>query len=326
MRIDIWDPSGCGLGLGLGLRHLGHRVVFAGPQFWWDNGADRLLRDLHAFAFEPARTGHDPGDSDLLIIVEVFADRRSVLGNDPPPAALAEYQARIRGWLDFAARARRVVILDVSDRRTGREPAFESIPGATLLARECDLQERGPWRAFPFLYNNLLLFAETMAKGGSWFVPLAERRPRWDWVFAGTVEHPRYGDRRLRALAHLQMQWPELTGQLVHRVPFVDVLRDLQAARVGVDLPGAGELCFRLHEYLALGIPIYRPEPFPVRIASGLGAVVRTDPVAAMAIGAEQVQDVYRRYYAPRAAAEWLLASIGTTELEVSPASASVRP
>lgn len=318
MRIDIWDPTGCGLGLGLGLRQLGHRVVFAGPQFWWDNGSDRMLRDLHAFAFEPAHARHDPADSDLLILVEVFADRRAALGDEPPATALTEYEARVRGWLDIAARAKRVVILDASDRRDGREQAFAALPDVTLLARECSLQERGPWRAFPFLYNNVLLFAETMASNGNWFVPFAQRQSQWDWAFCGTIEHPRYGDRRGRALARLLERWPGLTGRIVERAPFVDVLRDLQASRCGIDLAGAGQLCFRLHEYLALGLPIVRDEPFPVRIASGIAAAIRSDPIAAAAIRAEEVHDVYRRCYAPRAAAEWLLACLTATVPAVS--------
>ncbi|MEO6595262.1 MAG: hypothetical protein ABIP94_10965 [Planctomycetota bacterium] len=149
-------------------------------------------------------------------------------------------------------------MIDMSDKGAPREIGFEALPNATLFARECAVGDAGPWRPFPFLYNHVLLWLEHLRPAYEWFVPANQRRFVSDWAFCGTIEHPRYGDRRRLALVQAVQRWSQLRGAIATQIPFVDVLRMLQATQFGLDLPGAGELCFRLHESLALGTPVLR--------------------------------------------------------------------
>lgn len=327
MLVEVVDPSGGGLALAVGLAQLGCDVLHRGPAAWAAPGAPplaRASRDLQQHFCRPA-----DGAADLLVLVDVFADHLRVLEHgracvDHAGALHGEggalaYPTRLRDFCERAARAPAVVVVDMSDERTGREVAFESFPHAALLARECPAAGDGAWRPFPFLHNQTLLWLELLRPRAEWWVEPAARRPAHDWAFCGTVDHPRYGDRRRRALAACGARWPGRTGVVVDRAPFVDVLRTLQSVRFGVDLAGVGELCFRLHECLALGVPVVRPEPLALPLPAGLGDVVAADPDALPACDPHAVRAAYEAHYAPRAAAARLLAAAGETRVALCP-------
>jgi hypothetical protein len=198
-------------------------------------------------------------------------------------------------------------VLDASDQRHTRARAFEQLPHAVLLAREVTRGENGRWRPFPYLYNNVLLWLERQRPAREWWVPEKARQRQWDWAFCGTLDHPRYGERRRRALAEVAERWPGLRSAVRTSVSFVEVLEVLQGARMGLDLPGTGDLCFRLHECLALGTPVLRPDPAAIEMAPGLAPVLAPDPAELTGLTADEVREIYAQYYAPAAAANRVL-------------------
>jgi hypothetical protein len=321
VRIVVQDPTGSGLGLAIGLVELGHAVTYRGTRGGGgsaDAPTARLQRDLVRRCFG-AGDANEHADGDLLVAVDTFADFLHALENgigagapmDPHDAFAAThnplvYPERLRRWLDLASRAPRLCVVDLSDAGAPREVAFEALPQATLLFREQSARG-GPWQPFPYLYNNVLLAVEHLHAEHEWWRPSARRSASVDWTFCGTLHHPRYGDRRLRALATANRRWPTLRGHVAIGAPFVEVLHLLQSTRYCLDLPGAGELCFRLHEALALGTPLLRLGPGRVELPAGLAGVVTCDPERLAPADAETVRDVYRGHYAPRAAAAALL-------------------
>lgn len=324
MRIVVQDPSGSGLGVALGLGELGHEVRYRGPARRAEpapGSFEQLRQRLVAHRFG-AGVARDDDTGDLLVAVDTFADILGTLGRgigtdlpmdagDPFAHTLNPlvYPARLQRWCDLVGRAPRVAVVDLSDAAAPLEPLFEALPGATLLSREGG-GAGGTWQPFPYLYNNVLLAIENLHHERDWWHPPAHRRPDVDWTFCGTVRHPRYGDHRLRALDEARQRWPHLRNRVASDVSFVDVLRLLQCTRYGLDLPGAGELCFRLHESLALGTPVLRLGPGRVQLAPGLERAVTDDPVAFTPPDAFAVRELYREHYAPRAAATALLAAV----------------
>lgn len=328
MRIEVVDPGGGGLGLAIGLGQLGHSVAHRGPTSWREGAAwpANCSRDLQQRFCVPWSA--DAPEPDLLILVDVFADYLHALERrlgadagafvaDPldDRGGTLVYPDRLAWFCRRALAAPRVAVVDLSDASSPREVAFTALPHATLLARECPAAGDGRWRPFPFLYNHVLLWLELLRPAAEWWVPGGARRRLHDgvfrdWAFCGTVEHPRYGDRRRRALAELVLRWPQLRGRVETSLPFADVLRVWQHVGFGVDLRGAGELCFRLHECLALGTPVVRPFATSIALPRGLRGVVADAPEDLAPLTPEAVRAVYERHYAPRAAATWLLAAV----------------
>lgn len=325
MRISLLDHSSLGLGLAIGLTQLGHQVRYVGPEPWPEDTpgeAELQRRQLLAHFLGGGAAAVDPGD-DLLVIHASFADQLLTLHHGRYTRERADlgrplrqtlnplvYPARLRLWLQLAAAAPSLVAIDGSDARSPRETAFEQLPRCTLLARETGLDAGSPWQPWPFLYNPVLLWLELLRPEREWLAPKATRRPQWDWAFCGTVQHARYGDRRERLLAELQTRWPSLRGTVSTTAPFVEVLQLLQSVRSGVDMPGEGELCFRLHEYLALGVPVLRPWPFGITLPAGVGEAIVQDPASIDGLDCDQVRSIYQQCYAPRIAAEAMLAAV----------------
>lgn len=346
--MEVVDPAGAGLGVAVGLCELGHEVRYRGA---WRSAARRArprgeaerLRDelvAHVFGAEAQPvgpgSGSDLGDGvDLLVLVDVFADWLAVLergyedrAGEPlehalqDDAGVAVYPERLRLYLEAAARAPRTVVVDLSDRDGPRETAFEGLPDATLLAREG--AGDGPWRPFPYLFHSTVLWLEYLQPTAAWL--LAERpAPVADWAFCGTLEHVRYGGRRREALRAIAARWPGLRGRVVHDAPFRDVLATLQCVRFGLDLPGAGEVCFRVHECLALGTPVWQPLATRVAWPDGLAPVRFRDPERPPALDAADVRTIYREHYSPRAAASRLLASCAAAQAPAEPGRSSCR-
>ncbi len=323
MRIEVVDPSGCGLGPAIGLAQLGHAVSHRGPSHWATAIDDtaRCSRELQQRFLQPHPVqGAGP---DLVVLIDVFTDYVLALERgtgavpgvevrDPLDGAAGTlvYPDRLQWYCERAAAAERLVIVDMSDAMAPREVALEMFPQATLLARECPARGDGRWRPFPFLYNHVMLWLEAMWPASLWRVPGSQRVRTHDWAFCGTVDHARYQGQRRRALASLAQRWPTLRGRIEVDLTFHDVRQVWQQVGFGVDLPGVGELCFRLHECLSLGTPLVRPLPARVALPPSLRAVVVDEPERLRGVDAEQVLAAYEAGFAPRAAAEWLLAAV----------------
>ncbi len=323
MRVEVVDPGGGGLALAIGLAQLGHDVVHRGPTSWATAGAGSLSRfsfDLQRRFLRPASA--PCGTPDLLVLIDGFGDYLRALRDrvDLRPCAAGDplrdgagtliYPDRLRWFCERATAARDVAIVDVSDDGGEREVAFEALAHAVLFARECAAAGDGPWRPWPFLHNHTLLWLELLRARDEWWTEPGARRVEHDWAFCGTVDHPRYRGRRRDALAELQRRWPARRGVVLTAAPFVDVLRTLQSVRFGVDLPGDGELCFRLHECLALGTPVVRPLPARIAVPRGLDGVLARDPELLQPWPADTVRAVYDASYSPRAAAATFLAGV----------------
>lgn len=323
MRIEVVDPGGGGLGLAIGLAQLGHEVVHRGPTSWAAAASDSWARCSRELQQHFLRAPGPDCEPDLLVLVDVFADLWWSLRSGaamPPVAAHVDplrddlgplvYPARLAWYLERLHTARAAAVVDMSDRGDEREVAFEAFGQAVLFAREEPAAGSGAWRPFPFLFNQALLWLELVRPRREWWIEPAARRYEHDWVFCGSVDHPRYGGRRRDALAALPTRWPARHGLVQSSAPFVDVLRLLQSARFGIDLPGAGELCFRLHECLALGTPVVRPLPTRIALPRGLDGVVAADPTGLRIVEPLAVREAQVAHYSPRAAASWLLAGI----------------
>lgn len=327
MRIDVLDHTGCGLGLALGLTELGHRVRYTGPEDWpgqpvsWVRQLEHELLQRYFGGNAPMPTG----EADLSVLIDSFADHLAALAErrwlDRPFAPQTPlrahcnpriYPVRLQLWLELAQRCDRLAVVDSADARGPREVAFEALPHATCLAREVGLEGEPAWQPLPYLYNTALLWLERCQPATSWCRSPSTRVRRADWAFCGTVQHPRYGDRRQQALAELAARWPHRRGLVIRDAAFGTALAALQSVRYGLDLPGAGQLCYRLHECLALGVPLLRPQPFEIAMPAGLAAVFRASPDD-VAPAPEPVQAAYAAHYAPVRAAEALLHAVATS-------------
>ncbi|MFT7534680.1 MAG: hypothetical protein ACI85K_000629 [Hyphomicrobiaceae bacterium] len=321
MRVEVIDPSGHGIGTAIGLLELGHAVRYVGAHSLRPGSAQlqHMRHELIEHMFGGSQKA--AGESDLLVIVDVFGDYLQCFDSGIGPAGVAVtdpmqdnagvliYPHRLQFLCDRAQAASRVAVIDMSDHGCYREPAFEALPNAHLFAREVHATDDGAWRPFPFLYNLAMLWAEYTRPQSQWLV--TERSTKtWDWVFCGTLAHERYGRKREAAIQVLAERWPELTGAVLAQIPFHEVLCALQSVRLGLDLPGVGELCFRLHECLAVGTPVWRPFTRHVALPAGLQDIVIADPSEASVSDPEAVRAIYAERYAPMAAARWLLAGI----------------
>jgi len=321
VRIDVVDPGSHGLGTAIGLRQLGHEVRYFGghsaqPREGW---ADGVRRELVAHVFGEVTAGERPGQgSDLLVLVDVFADYLHTLHTGIGPVGVEPsdpmqddagaliYPMRLQYFCELAQAAQQVAVIDMSDHRERREVAFEALPNAQLFAREVHGERQGKWRPFPFLYNLSMLWLEHTQAEQGWLT--RENRPQsWDWAFCGTVAHERYGRRRELAISLIAERWPQMRGAVLGQETFEKVIAVLQSVRFGLDLPGVGELCFRMHECLALGTPVWRPLTGKVALPPGLEGVVATDPEQLQIRDVDAVRAIYAEHYGPRAAATWLL-------------------
>ncbi|MEZ6038562.1 MAG: hypothetical protein R3F29_13860 [Planctomycetota bacterium] len=326
MRIEVVDPFEHGLGLALGLVELGHQVRYV------DGGARSMPGEVARMRRELVERvlggRHDDarGDAELTIVVGVFADQLASLQHARRHGGVAasqlcdlgeliehggprSYPVQLQRAAELLERCGAACVVDMSDAVGPREALFEALPGVQLFARERAVDEDSPWQPFPFLFNSVVLWLERMTATADWLQ--SQRQRRWDWVFCGTVGSARYGARRSAAIARIAQQHPQLAGAVFGDIGFAQVLAVLQSARFGLDLPGVGDLCFRLHECLAVGTPLWRPFAGRVQLPDGIAQLVFAQPDEAPDCSAEAVRAIAAEYYSPMAAARWLLERAG---------------
>jgi hypothetical protein len=322
VEISILDFPGVFLGPALGLVELGHRVRYfiSGNPFHTEAagmGHEKVLIIDRAFGRgEPAPVW----DADLVVYVESFSDAAWAMSigcqlqapyrpDDPLADSINPLQLELR-LVSLAPRLmqlKNLVVVDMSDLHAPEHAAFASLPGIKLR-REKKKQSADRSRPFPFLYHPTLLALEYAADRDGWFLPRHKRTRAFDLYFAGSVDHPRYEGTRRESIDRIGRSWPGLRVGIDTGVPYNEVLARLQCSTAGIYLPGRGELCFRAHELLALGVPGFCLEPFGIYTAPGVERALSTRFPPATTH--EEVLEVYRESYSPRRSAEALLAEI----------------
>lgn len=84
-------------------------------------------------------------------------------------------------------------------------------------------------------------------------------RPRYDVYGRFGAQYARETRRRALALLSGQRRF-RFEGSMVTR-PYAAYLRETALSRVCLDLPGNGDMCHRLVDYLAVGCAVVRPQP-----------------------------------------------------------------
>ena len=331
MEIGVLDFGGNFVGPSLGLMSLGHRVRWFGAR-----GVEAPLALTSRDCVEPT----PPLDAELVILAASFADESwaAEVGiqldqpwdpKDPLRASINPKQRGVRdAWIDEHVDCKRLVLVDVSDCGERLDPWFAQ-RGAVRFQRERPLWD---WpvdvEPFPFLYHPQMLELEFCGRLVDVILAPDQREGRDEVLFCGTVDHWRYFGARRRELSLLERQGLANRETQLRIVPCglppLELWRELQHARAGLYLHGRGQLCFRLHELAALGVPMLAPTPWGIQVPRAWHDIVRRDldslpePL--------EILSFYHDHYHPCRAAEWLLRGIeGAAQPPVELASGSAR-
>ena len=322
MKISFIDLCGFGLGPAIGLKELGYDVhYFGGESFEKSRNLLSKYKDELIVSVFGKESPPDP-KADLLVVCDSFSDFKWALEekiqldapwdpNNPFVRTINPlvYEKRLDKILSLCNSANAVCVIDGSDKIEPRENAFFSLNNALLLAREVPKGDaNSKWIPFPYIYNFLILLLERTRERSSWFIPFEKRRYVWDWVFCGTINHPRYNNRRKILVEEVKRKWPRARFHILKEgSPFTNVLEVIQASLWGLDLPGGGELCFRLHEYLALGVPIFRPWPWSRVVVPEVEGITSPTIDLKNRPSGISILKVYEDYYVPKKAGEKLI-------------------
>ncbi len=313
MRIGVIDVGGNFVGPAIGLQTLGHDVVY------YHRGG---LRPRLAAAVGHVSEGDAPFDADLVVVAASFTDEgicardRTHVDDplDPTDPLLTtgnpDHAALRDEWLaDRLAATNASVVVDMSDRAGPTPPGFLAL-GDRHCKRELELDPTEPGTgavaSFPFLYHSIILELEFARELRSHIADPSRRAGLPALRFAGNVDHPRYAGQRRASLEALADRYPDLDVQTVGPgLPVLQTWRHLQEGIGGIYLAGSGALCFRLHEYAALGIPALAPDGVSPHLPEAWRHVLpRT--VEEMRSPVEMVR-FYRDHYHTAHAARWLL-------------------
>ncbi len=312
MDISVLDIGGNFAGPAIGLRALGHRVLYYRSEPSW----------LSRFRLAVAQPVFD---ADLVVVAGSFADEQRILtqgaeapGKLFPDEPLAESphpaQRAVRDlWLmPRLAATKELVFVDVSDSSDVDAELLRF--GGTYLKRECALgdplsKEVSP---FPFLYHPILLELEWCDRLGGVLVPFEQRQQRNEILFAGMLSHERYANRREELFVRFATENPSVVTRSLHSSSLGQVWEQLQCARASLYLAGAGQLCFRLHELAALGVPAIMPEPWTIDVPDAWHDIL--PPTLAQLRSPSDMLRFYRDHYHPKRAAEWLLRVVTTPQ------------
>lgn len=324
MDIGILDFGGNFAGAALGLLAQGFEVSYfrTGPR----QPHESLLARLGWEVSEPYFR------ADLVIVAGSFADeawaydlgiqREAPLApEDPFFFSINPLQRRVRDrWLEPRLREceHRLAFVDMSDCGEVLDPFFAA-HGKWKFKRELPLYGFNvDIVPFPFLYNPTLLSMEWSVGLDRLELPAEARQSRDAIFFAGTIAHWRYFGRRAALLHRFMQRYPRETLRVVQGgMTVLDVWNELQLAKAGLYLPGRGELCFRLHECAAFGVPLVAAEELTISVPDAWRRVLPIDP-AHLRSSAEMLA-FYHKHYHPIRAAQCLLEHIGLAPAAITP-------
>lgn len=316
MDIGILDFGGNFAGPALGLLAQGHEVSYfrTGPRQPQESLLARLGWEVSQPHFR----------ADLVIVAASFADeawayelgiqREAPLApHDPFFFSINPLQRRARDrWLERRLREleHRLVMVDMSDCGEVLDPFFAA-HGTWRFKRE--LPSYGfetEVMPFPFLYHPSLLSMEWTVGLERMELPLEARQSRDEILFAGTVGHWRYFGRRRMLLDRIKRRFgAEALRVIEGGMTCVEVWNALQLCRAGLYLAGRGELCFRLHECAALGVPLLAAEELTIQVPDAWRRVFPRS-LQELRQPAEMLA-FYHKHYHPIRAAQYLLDRAG---------------
>ena len=310
MRIGILDVGGNFFGPSFGFTRLGHEVRYCPV------GLADYLTPLAAQHFELCT---EPDlDVDLFVYAASFADEAWALQAEIRPDAPVDvdrpllpsihpHQALVRQrWIVPRLEGHpALALVDMSDVDFVTDPWFAA-NGSWRFRRELTaFRQDESVQPFPWLFQPALLWLELTQGLESVTLPLGARELREDLVFAGCVDHWRYRGQRERCLHELRVAHPDRQLRVETRLPLQETWRLLQSARAGLYLHGLGQLCFRLHELAALGVPAFAPEPLTIAVPEAWHRVLASDWNALRS--SEEMLRFYVQEYHPLHAARFLL-------------------
>lgn len=321
MEIGILDYGGnfCGPALGLALR--GHRIHYRGI-----GGFEPGDPTLRLFA----QGGHPCFEAELepilaapLVIVSAsFADESwcrelgiqgeaPVRPEDPLFSSINPKQAEFRNrWLEKRLKkTRRLVLVDMSDE--GRIDPWFCAFGDLHFKREIPLWEEPEGiLPFPYLYHPQLLRTEFSGQLDKIRVSPDVFGSVRGAFFGGTLGHWRYGGRRLRILERVRRSYPEVPIRVAESgLSVLQTWEQMQWTQAGLYLPGKGELCFRLHELAALGVPCWAPFEASIHLPDPWQEVLRSHPGNLLL--PTQMLSFYLHHYHPSKAADYFAECLG---------------
>lgn len=313
MDISILDFGGNFAGPALGFLAQGHKVSYfrRGPRQPQESLLARLGWEVDEPVFEADLVVYAASFADEQWAYEVGIQREAPLApEDPFFHSINPLQRRVRDrYLEpKLEKAQCLVMVDMSDAGEIIDPFYVNV-GHCHFKREIPFYgydtdvEVHP---FPFLYHPGLLSMEWGVGLKNFELPLEARRKRKEILFTGTVDHWRYFGRRRLLLEQFSRAHPDVPVRVVEgTLSMLDVWKALQLSWAGLYLPGRGQLCFRLHELAALGVPAVAAEPFTARLPEEWHRVLPTDPNAL----AEPIEmlEFYHKHYHPIRAAQWVL-------------------
>lgn len=316
MHVSIIDIGGNFAGPALGIRSLGHRVTYFGT----GDAAERLAARLGGRTFAP------DWEADLVVYAASFADELWALEvglqleaplsqSDPFFSTINPRQRIVRDRYlgEQLARVPELVLVDMSDTGERIDPLFLEL-GRHRFKRELPFYVREPEiHPFPFLYHPQLLSCEYERGLESLHVMWEDRGTEPGLLFAGMLDHWRYFGRRRQLFERFRHEHPGLRVEVWDSGrPLREVWEAMQRATGGLYLGGRGELCFRLHELAALGVPALRVEPWGIQVPGAWEEIVPTEPDRLPSPA--RMLEFYLRHYHPVRAAEWLLGRIAAAD------------
>jgi hypothetical protein len=284
--VTILDRFGQQLGLALGLRELGFRI-----EYWMDRMYSQdMLQIPHYSVFkQPVKeiilrqfdsVLEKPKTGAITVWIESFTDWYDTL-ND------AAYGIQMLSQLPGIADA---IVFDSSDNTIGC--IIPELPGRVFLKRETAQNQSARWKPFSYLHSFFLLGTLSAIT-----LPQATDRYDYDLIWMGSLHSER----------NHWLEAARATGTLKElHVGFFPYLLALSHTRAGLYLPGRGWICYRLHELLALGVPLVYVEPpillnFPIR---EMGITIdeyisgcRDFP------SRRRIKELHEEFYSPRACA-----------------------
>lgn len=320
MNIGILDFGGNFVGPALGFLAQGHRVSYFCSRAGGRNREDSLLGRLGWEVETP------DFNADLVIVAGSFADEAwayelgiqreaPIAPQDPLFFSINPLQRHVRDrWLEGRLREiqQRLVMVDMSDCGEVLDPFFAE-HGSWRFKRELPLYGFGrstQLHAFPFLYHPALLSVEWTVGLEQVELPLQSRQTRDEIFFAGTLDHWRYFGRRKALVDRFRRRNPQQTLRLQEGgMTCGEIWNELQLAKASLYLPGRGDLCFRLHECAALGVPLVAADELSIQMPDAWQRIL---PRSCQALRKPlDMLAFYHKHYHPIRAAQWLLDRVG---------------